>query len=256
MTPAFEGYAGKDRMVKKTQTVGRSPKPYPGTADDFMAEFCGLVEDVNHQPFTSGPYQGRSGMDVLAEKAAAGWRPTWASPLAIDAAFCERTQLAIQRGAVRYKGVRYTHPRLSAVVTPKVTVMLPWRRGAGPVFEVDGEWFYLEPDSPFRADAIEGAHVSAARQRERNRAVAALERDGPVIDAVAVRLRRQGRRPMLQLHSASDPLDLGGRLAALTARRGEAEAARVAELTEEQRAKLIQQRETEALLREDAADAA
>lgn len=60
-----------------------------------MAEFCGLVEDMNQQPFTSGPYQGRSGMDVLAEKAAAGWRPTWASPLAIDAAFCERTQLAI-----------------------------------------------------------------------------------------------------------------------------------------------------------------
>ena len=37
ITPLLPGYAGPNRMAKKTQTVGKPPKPYPGSWNAFCA---------------------------------------------------------------------------------------------------------------------------------------------------------------------------------------------------------------------------
>ena len=55
----MEGHVGGDRMVKKTQTVGKPPKPYPHSWDHFCETLAVLVADFHDKPM-GGQWQDRS----------------------------------------------------------------------------------------------------------------------------------------------------------------------------------------------------
>ena len=254
VTPVFEGYAGANRMTKKTQTVGKPPAPYPHAFERFAAEFTALVEDMNHTPFTSGERKGRSAAEIFAGHCEAGWRPIAVDQLEIDFAFSERRELAVRGGAVSIKGVRFTHPDLPGAPGRKVPVAIPWRRGCDPLFNTGRGWAYMEADDLFPADWIDGARESHRRQRTQDRAVAALERSAPAIDPAAVRISRQARRAKAKVLPAVIPMDTG--LAPLAQGGRAARQRQAAELTEAQRQRLMQDRETAALLRQESTNAA
>jgi hypothetical protein len=82
------GYAGPNRMAKKTQAVGKPPAPYPGDWDRFCATVLELIQAHNLRP-VGGAWAGRSPQAWFSEKVEAGWRPTAVEASALDAAFAE-----------------------------------------------------------------------------------------------------------------------------------------------------------------------
>jgi hypothetical protein len=205
------GYAGPNRMAKKTQTVGKPPQPYPGSWEAFGATVQGLVAAHNLRP-VGGAWQDASPQDWFQQKVEAGWRPASVDGLALDAAFADPDSRRLDRGVLKINGKRYSHPGLAAL--PSRTVIdlaLPWRREAAPLARLAGAWVYLEPEVLFPARWLEGARESSRRQTSQNRYVSELARDAATIDPVAAKIR-WGKRTA-QAPPALAPgvrLDLGG----------------------------------------------
>ena len=204
------GYAGPNRMAAKTQTVGKPPLPYPGDWEAFCRTLQGLIHAHNHRPI-GGARQGRAPEDWLNEKVGAGWRAIHVDPLALDAAFSTPDSRRLDRGILKINGRRYTHERLAALPSRTIVdLALPWRRGAHPLAKVDGEWLYLEPETVYPARWIEGARESSRRQRHQARHVAALAREAPDVDPVALKIRWGQRQQSSTLSAPLPPIDLGG----------------------------------------------
>jgi hypothetical protein len=189
------GYAGGDRMNKKTQTVGKPPESFPGSWDDFCVMLRGLLIAFNARP-VGGQWAGRSADSWTCEKQAAGWRPTLVQDeWVLDAAFCVRERRRVDRGALTIAGKRYHHPELSGLPhRADVEVALPWRRAADPLFRLSGgRWAYLAPDHSFPALCKDGAREAGRRQRAYDRAMTARAKAVDSFDPVAATLEMAAR---------------------------------------------------------------
>lgn len=173
----FPGYAGRERMNKKTHKAGRPTKPYEGSFERFKEEVATGVAYINSRPI-GGQWSGRSADQVFADKVAAlNWRPALADPLIMDAAFSRRQTLRVDRGGLRWRGVRYTHEVLHGIATrTELEVAVPWRRGSPILFRsLEGGWSYARPEIARDPDDIEGARESGRRKRRHVKAVKALD---------------------------------------------------------------------------------
>jgi hypothetical protein len=204
------GYAGPNRMAKKTQTLGKPPQPYPGDWEDFCATLQELIRAYHHRP-VSGPWVGRTPEDWFADKVADGWRAATVDAMALDAAFADPDSRRVDRGVLKIDGRRYVHPALAALPSRTVVdLALPWRRGAPPLARIDGAWVCLELEVLYPARWIEGAKESSRRQARQNQHVSALAKDAPRIDPVATKIRwAQTLGPAPQAAPLPE-LDLGG----------------------------------------------
>lgn len=203
------GYAGPDRLAKKTQTLGRPPKPYPGTWAEFCDTLQGLIAEFNQRPM-GGLWADRSPQDWFEQKRDAGWGPAFVDDCELDAAFSDPDSRRVDRGVLKIGGKRYTHERLAALPSRTVVdLALPWRRQAAPLARLDGRWVSLEPEPTYPARWIEGAHASDRRQAQQRRHVSGLAKDAPRIDPVAVKLRMAPVAPS-PIWPAGPALDLGG----------------------------------------------
>lgn len=204
------GYAGPNRMAKKTQTVGKPPRPYPGSWDQFCAELQGLISAHQNRP-VGGQWRGRSPNTWLDEKVARGWRPARVGPASLDAAFSDQDSRRVDRGVLRIGGERFTHSALAALPSRTVVdLALPWRRDVAPLFRVPGGgWEYLQKEVAYPARWIEGARESGRRQRAHSRHVADLAREAPQIDPVATKIRLSGRASERSPIKPGPRLDLG-----------------------------------------------
>lgn len=203
------GYAGPDRMAKKTQSVGKPTAPFSGDWDQFCAVVGELIRAYNFRP-VGGAWANRSPESWLSEKISNGWRPVTVAPAELDAAFAESDSRRVDRGVLKIAGRRYTHDLLAALPSRTVVdLALPWRRGAAPLANLGGSWVYLQPERLYPARWIEGARESSRRQKLQADHVAALKRQAPLIDPVQIKIewaRQQGRSPVTP---ASPPVDLG-----------------------------------------------
>jgi hypothetical protein len=171
----MQGWAGGNRMNKKTQTVGKPPKPFPGSIDDFRREALVRLLDFESVPIRSGSLAGRSPAEIYADYVSAGWRPIACNRLALDSAFCDRITRRVERGALSIDGDRYRHPELPNGRT--VSIALPWRRGAWPLVDLpELGWAYLEPEMAHLPGDISGAIESGRLQRREARAIGAIGR--------------------------------------------------------------------------------
>ncbi|CAN7588856.1 helix-turn-helix domain-containing protein [Phenylobacterium sp. LjRoot219] len=204
------GYAGPNRLAKKTQALGKPPQPYPGEWDDFRLTVLELVRAHNHRP-VGGLWAGRSPAAWFEEKVQAGWRPVSVEACTLDAAFADTDSRRIDRGVLKINGRRFTHEALVALPSRTVVdLALPWRRDAPPLARLGGAWVYLQPDAPYPARWIEGARESGRRQARLNRHVSALAKDAPKIDPVDTKLRWARRIEPLAVRTPLPSLDLGG----------------------------------------------
>ncbi|MGQ2940590.1 hypothetical protein [Blastomonas fulva] len=170
------GYAGGNRMNKKTQTVGKPPAPYQGSFDQFVQEALARILDVHHNmPLHSGPFKGQTSADAFARHASAGWRPVMVDPLALDASFCTMDSRKVDRGFVSIDGNRYSHPELPN--GRSVTIARPWRRGALPLVELpELGWAALRPDMLHLPGDIAGAIEASRMQAKQDREVTTMKR--------------------------------------------------------------------------------
>jgi hypothetical protein len=216
VTCIIPGYAGAERMKKKTQTVGRPPVPYPHSWERFKSDFAEQLEDFNHKP-TGGQWGGRSPMDWFQSKVDAGWRPIRADPLAIDASFCTFDERRVDRGVIKIKGMRY--PVAGVPHGTIVPVALPWRRGGDPLFQRPGQtsWVYLDADLALPAVWEEGARESQKRQHANLRAVRQLAKDAGEIDALGLVKHRNRRRVQGVIPNPGPAFDPGNEMLSLAA---------------------------------------
>jgi len=216
------GYAGSNRMAKKTQTVGKPPEPFPGTWEEFCATVQRLVGAYHHQP-VGGQWAGRSPNDWFEEKVAAGWRPSSVDLLSLDAAFCNHDSRRLDRGVVKIKGERFSHSEIARLPSRTVVdLALPWRREADPLARsLAGGWVRLAREIAYPARWIAGARASEARQQAQTRHVSALAREAPGIDPIATKLRWAHAQASPPALPASFKLDLGEQLKELGAAPGQ-----------------------------------
>ena len=205
------GYAGPDRMDKKTQRVGKNPEPFPGDWETFCATVKELIGAHNQQPI-GGAWEDRSPAAWLAVKRAGGWRPATVDPVALDAAFCDHDSRRVDRGVLKIRGDRFHHPAVSALPgRTALDIALPWRRGAAPLARVPHVgWVRLQPDPPFPAQWLEGARESDRRQKAQRQYVAGLAREAPKLDPIELKIRAAAQ-PTLEREARPirPTLDLG-----------------------------------------------
>ncbi|MBU0931312.1 MAG: hypothetical protein KJ585_04835 [Alphaproteobacteria bacterium] len=244
------GYAGGNRMLKKTQNVGREPEPYRGTWDEFVTKCHGLI-DYYHQRKMGGQWRGRSPRDVLQEKIDAGWRPVKVHPLELDAAFCDRRTYKLSRGAVRINGHGFSHDAFFALPHgSQIEVALPWRRGADPVaFIPDLGPVQLLPDYAFAPLDRSGATASGRRKQLARKSKKALLAETMAVDPMAIAADMAAEAAPIVLPQGSHVLDQGSGVQAIADGRVRANESHQADLTDAERARARRLALTEAMER-------
>lgn len=210
----FPGYAGRERMNKKTHKAGRPTHPYPHSWSRFCEEVLGGVAYINSRPI-GGQWGGRSADQIFAEKVAAlNWRPVLVDPLILDAAFCRREVLRVDRGALRWKGVRHSHELLHGIASrTELDVAISWRRGEPLLFRhPESGWRYATADQRFEGDHIEGARESGRRKRRHVKGARQLAAQVVDYDPIAASLEIAGRRKPKALPQSPDRLAGSGEL--------------------------------------------
>lgn len=221
----FPGYAGRERMNKKTHKAGRPTEPYPHSWSRFCEELHGGVAYINARPI-GGQWGGRSADQVFADKVAAlSWRPMLVDSLLLDAAFCRRELLRVDRGSLRWKGVRYSHELLHGIASrTELDVAVSWRRGEPLLFRLPGVgWRYATAEQCFGGDDIEGARESGRRKRRHVKGARQLAVQVAPYDPIAASLEIAGRRKPAALTGPADRLGGSGSLIEMAAGRIAAE---------------------------------
>lgn len=100
------GWTGGDRMRAKTHNVGHAPQPYPGTWDQFNADFATALAFYHTTP-QNGTMNGLSPNDVFRAHVKAGWTKTRVDEQVLLMAFADEDTRKAQGGYVSWNGVEY-----------------------------------------------------------------------------------------------------------------------------------------------------
>ena len=175
------GWAGGNRMRKKTAALGIPTAPYSGSFQEFVREADERISVFEAIPIETGPFAGKAPRQLFAEHVGNGWRPLLVDAERLDAAFCTRETRRVTKGRIRIAGAQYRH---SALVSGQViTVALPWRRGSLPlVYLPEQGWVALAEDAGFAPLDLQGARESRRRQREHDAATRRLKTQAGEID--------------------------------------------------------------------------
>ena len=192
----MSGWAGGNRMRQKTDCVGRPPAPFKGSFEEFVQEADGRISIFEDEPIGSGPFEGKIPRRTFFDHVERGWRPVSVSRGRLDAAFCTRETRRVSRGCLKIAGRFYRHPQL--VNGQRVTIALPWRRGAQPLAQVpELGWIFLEEDLPYLPTLLDGARESQKRARQYEALTRVLKQKAGTIDLEA---NRRDRLAGLQAH--------------------------------------------------------
>lgn len=245
----IDGWAGGNRMNKKTQTVGKPPKPYPGSFDQFVAEANARIDVFEHEKINSGPFKGKTPAGCFAEHVAAGWRSVRVDPYALEAAFARREKRLVRQSAVSIGGELFRHPELPNGV--EVEIALPYQRGAFPLVDLPGlGWAMLQADMPYLPGEIAGAIDSGRMQQRNDRRTGELRKRGGRLD-----LDRQLTANVVALPTRAAPaplidLDMSDQAKSFAGARIAAAEHQAEQLTERERKKRARDLMTEILWRQ------
>lgn len=237
------GWAGGNRLDKKTQTVGKPPAPYHGSFEDFVREADYRIADYENDTIGSGAFEGRSPAGWFAAKLEAGWRAVRVDPLALEASFARHETRRVDRGAVSIGGQLFRHPELPNGET--VTIALPYQRGSTPMVSLPGfGWASLQTDMPFLPGDIAGAVEAGRMQQRSERAARGLRRTvAPIAPTEALAPNvvalpgRASRAPLIDLAMSEEAKSFAG--ARIEAASKEAEEQTEAEQAKARRKRLV-----------------
>ncbi|NMG46408.1 hypothetical protein GPA22_22070, partial [Aromatoleum toluvorans] len=100
------GWTGGDRMRAKTHNVGHAPEPYPGTWEQFHADFETALA-FYHQTQQGGTMSGRSPAEVYGDFIEAGWTRTHVEERVLLLSFAEEDTRRVNNGYVSWDGTEY-----------------------------------------------------------------------------------------------------------------------------------------------------
>ncbi|QCI93443.1 hypothetical protein [Novosphingobium sp. EMRT-2] len=187
ITSLMDGYTGSNRMDKKIHRMGQKAKPYGGSIEQFEEEFFLRLADFHAMPIGSGPFKGRSPMEVYHGHLDNGWCPVRVNRLALDCAFAKQLgQRKIDRGAITIGNERFRHSELAAFAGRRVQVVKPYRRAAWPLANLpDIGWVALEPEMLHLPGAVDGAIEAGRMQKRHNQAIRRMKSGANAVDPTA-----------------------------------------------------------------------
>ena len=201
--------------MKKMQTVGRPPSPYPHSFARFTEDVQLGVADLNHTPLTPKNWRGRSPYSVWEEVVSVGWGPTTVDPMVIDAVLCNYETRVVGKECLEIGSKVYPVPGLRP--GSRVSVARSWRRGADPLYRAHGSdaWILLAENFTFPANWEEGAKESAKLDKASLRVVRNLDRDAPEIDPMDVMRSRARKRVQGLMPKPGPAINPGSELSAV-----------------------------------------
>lgn len=245
------GYTGSNRMDKKVQRVGRAAEPYWGTVEAFEEEFFLRLRDFEAMSIKSGPFKGRSPLQIYHDHLDNGWRRVTVNRLALDCAFAKPLGTRrIDRGSISISGERFRHPELNGLSRRLVQVVKPYRRDSWPLANLpDIGWVALEPEQYHLPQDIAGAKDAGRMQTTHRRVMRRLaatantvDPDENLRDRVAALPTRASPAPLIDVLLSTEAEDFAGA-------RIDAQRKREAQPSAEQRLIARQMEETEELER-------
>jgi hypothetical protein len=177
ITSQMGGYTGSDRMDKKIHRMGKAAKPYNGSIEEFEREFFERLADLHAMPIGSGPFRGRSPLEIYHDHLDQGWRPVAVHRLALDCAFAKQLgPRKVDRGVITIGQQRYRHEQLAQFAGRRVPVVKPYRRSAWPLANLpEVGWVALEPEMLCLPGDVGGAQDAGRLQKQHNQAVRRLK---------------------------------------------------------------------------------
>lgn len=241
-------------MNNKTQQVGKKVAPYPGTIEEFEAEFFTRLKDLEGKEIESGPFKGRSPVQIYMDHLDKGWRPVSVHPLALDAAFAKRIgERKVDRGTITIGPDRFRHPELAPFNGRKVPVVQPYRRGASPLVDLPGVgWIALDNEMRHLPGDISGALESSRMQKVSRQAVRKLKSQAAPIDPLANIHERVSQLPTIAAPAPLMDIMMSEEAERFAGARIEAERKRANQPSAEQRLIARQLAETELLEKKSA----
>lgn len=180
----MDGWAGGDRLRKKTASLGQLTVPYPASFEDFAREADERLTVFETIRIGSGPFANKSPRELFSEHITGGWRPLLVSSNRVNAAFCTRQTRRVSRGYLKICGNEYRHPDL--VNGQRLTIAIPWRRASTPLALLpDVGWQRLQQARAFGPCDRAGARESSRLSCEFDVRVQRLEAEAGHIDLVA-----------------------------------------------------------------------
>lgn len=115
------GWVGGDRMRQKTHNVGKAPEPYPGTWEQFHADFETALAFYHQRP-QGGTMGGASPAQAYRTHIEAGWTRTHVEERVLLLAFAEEDTRKVQGGYVSWDGTEYYDDALLRYTGQTLTV--------------------------------------------------------------------------------------------------------------------------------------
>lgn len=187
ITSLMDGYTGSNRMDKKIHRMGKEAIPYAGSVEQFEEEFFLRLADFHGMPIGSGPFKGRSPIEIYHDHLDNGWRPARVHRLALDCAFAKQLGTRkIDRGVITVGPNRFRHPELAGLAGHRVPVVKPYRRDSWPLANLpDIGWVALEPEMLSLPGDVSGAIEASRMQKKHNKGVRRLKAEANSIDPAA-----------------------------------------------------------------------
>ncbi|MEI7610991.1 MAG: helix-turn-helix domain-containing protein, partial [Rhodospirillaceae bacterium] len=101
LAPMMPGWIGGNRMVKKTQNVGKEPTPFEGSEEDFARSVGTLIDYYEVIP-QSGKLKGKSPRQTFAAFVDDGWKRIDVDPLVLAMVFSPEKTVTATRGEFRH----------------------------------------------------------------------------------------------------------------------------------------------------------
>lgn len=127
---AIEGHVGGNRMDKKTQNMGKEPKPFPGTLADFHTAIDTALATYHVMP-QKGNLAGDSPNTIYQKFIDKGWKTYTVDPQQLLFAFSQRGETRIVgtgtngAGCITLKKERYYSDRLLEYTGLRLPIVVP-----------------------------------------------------------------------------------------------------------------------------------
>ncbi|MBS4034257.1 MAG: hypothetical protein KGZ85_07335, partial [Ignavibacterium sp.] len=182
----IQGYIGGNRMQKKTENQGKSPKPYDGDLESFKATLHTVLAYYHHKK-QNGHLKGKSPNQAFEESINAGWKSLLLDSSELEVAFCKKVFREVRAGGVfMWDNQEYRHDALIAMAgNRKVLVGAPLFGNKNRLYlwnEEEEPIGLAEPVKSFSFDDIKGSGEQKRQNSVLNKQIRQMESDTDKLD--------------------------------------------------------------------------
>ena len=190
---AMPGWIGGNRMVKKTQNVGKAPEPYPGNLEDFHADFDNALKWYHATPQgKKSNLAGLSPNQAYQAQIDAGWRPVSCHREVLIYAMSETLTTKVHNKGIQVDGTWYEAPELTPYRQRKVNVRYAKWAPDRVILHGDDGYSWIPRAPVFDALDVQGAIEQGRRQKVMTNHIKGLKAETHRLDLPAEIARHVG----------------------------------------------------------------